>query len=331
MNIKKWKDAYYAHKWMKKNEPFLSVWHVYVGYETELFKAFKKGKTVEKVSKEYNYEEDLVRRWVEVGEAIGHVKKKGSKYKTSKKNCGEFLDDRTSHAVGALLKEMMELHIPTILAYPDYIKKEGRAHFDHERFGKTVADTSATLENFAYKQVLKMISSRKDGVVVDLGCGTGGYTRAIAHKYPKATVIGVDLNKDVIEIAKAQSKQISNIQFENVDLADWSLEGEAVDVVLMHNLLHYIPNHEREATLQRIAGWLPSGGQISIMTPVTEAKFGEAFVNSFNAFFTAHDNLFSLPSQVEMQQLAKSADLKVKNIEPIIKEGAWHLIHLVKE
>ncbi len=60
-----------------------------------------------------------------------------------------------------------------------------------------------------YKDLLS--SDRKDRVerIADVGCGTGFFTRFIANKVVQlkrsATVVGVDLNRSLLEVAKKQS------------------------------------------------------------------------------------------------------------------------------
>ncbi|UOR11276.1 hypothetical protein [Halobacillus amylolyticus] len=173
--MNEWVTAMQARKWMKKNESFLPGWHAYVGTELGLFDYFAKAKTVTDVASETGYDHDLLSSWVRVGVAVKHLKKRpDNRFRTSKKRCAALMGDNASPGVKALLKEVMELHMPTLLNYPAYMKNNHRAHFDHERHGEVVAETSALLEHFAIKKIKKMIHDQQVNAIVDLGCGHGG-------------------------------------------------------------------------------------------------------------------------------------------------------------
>ncbi|WP_162297953.1 class I SAM-dependent methyltransferase [Halalkalibacillus sediminis] len=332
MNKTKWKIAYNARKWMRKNEPFLDVWHAYVGHETGLFLAFENTKTVEEVAEEKNYPEDLLRNWVDVGVALKHLRKRpNDRYRTSKSNCGEFLDPDTNHSVGALLKEMMELHVPTILKFPALLNSEDRVEFDHSKFGLTVAETSAILERFSIKRIHNMVNDSEESIVLDIGCGSGGYVRALADRSPNSRITGYDLNPDVILEAKEKSKGYENVSFETEDILNMDYQQDPASLILVHNLLHYISPDKRVELIGKIASWLKVGGKISIMTPLYDGPHGKAFASAFNTFFTSHSNLYGLPTLKNIQRYAEQSGLQLVETTPLIREGAWYMIELEKK
>jgi ubiquinone/menaquinone biosynthesis C-methylase UbiE len=56
--------------------------------------------------------------------------------------------------------------------------------------------------------------------VLDLGCGPGEWTNAVACDYPQMNVVGVDINETMITYAHAlaRSQGRPNISFEMMDL-----------------------------------------------------------------------------------------------------------------
>ncbi|MCA0985495.1 methyltransferase domain-containing protein [Halobacillus yeomjeoni] len=324
--MNEWVVAMQARKWMKKNESFLPSWHAYVGSELELFDEFKKAKTIEKVSEDTGYPLDLLASWVKVGVAVKHLKKRpNNRYRTSKKRCGPLMGNDQSPGVKALLKEMMELHIPTLLQYPKFMKSGERAVFDHEKHGSVVAETSALLEHFAIKKIIKMIRDRKVKSIVDLGCGHGGYLRKLAAEFPDIEMIGVDINQKVIEEAKELSKDVPNVKFEVGDIQNWEPEDEQkVDVILLHNIFHYIAPEDRSSVLHQLHEYVTKRGLISIISPISETEHGEAFSSAFNSFFVAHSNLFALPNKEELEDIAEKCHFDLFDLDPIVKEGSWY-------
>ncbi|KGX92945.1 methyltransferase type 12 [Pontibacillus halophilus JSM 076056 = DSM 19796] len=322
--MKEWQKALKARGWMKKNESFLSTWHAYVGNELNLFRMFEKPKTVREVVDETGLSEELLDCWVQIGAVVHHLRKRtGNRYRTSKKNCGEFLSSEGA-GIGALLKEVMELHIPTLLSYPTYMTSNERAVFNHDRFGSVVAETSSLLENFAIKRIKRIVQEENTQTVVDLGCGYGGYLRKLTETFPTVDMVGVDLNEDVVAYARQLSKEYSNIQFEVGDASTWHPSTGEVDLVLIHNIFHYLDLTSRQQLLRHISKWISKDGKISVITPINDIDQSMAFPKVFNGFFTAHSNLHPLPTVEGIQEMAHEVGLTISKFQPIVREGGWY-------
>ena len=146
-----------ARMYMKRNEPFLSSWHAYVGYELDLFKAFGRPMSKFDVADALDLDEDLLEQWIMVGLSIGHLKEAGrGRYKIA--NSWKLPKPKGNNSSGVLLKEMMELHIPTLLQYPEMMREKKRSHFDEEKHAPTVAETSRLLEVLAMPKMSKKSS-----------------------------------------------------------------------------------------------------------------------------------------------------------------------------
>ncbi|WP_404449438.1 methyltransferase domain-containing protein [Sutcliffiella horikoshii] len=318
-----------ARGYMKRNLPFLYSWHAYVGYELDLYEAFKKPKTIMEVAEEHDLKEDLLKRWVEVGGVIGYLKKKSKeRYQTVKK----FMVPSSKHnprSTGVLLKEMMELHIPTLIKYPKMMKTEKKELFNQKEHGMVVAQTSSLLEQLAIPRVMKVMKKAKPNTVVDVGCGSGGYLLKLSQKFPKAQMLGVELNEDVAEEASKNCQKQKQVEIVCADVHEWSPE-EKVDFVMLNNILHYISPDDRKELFKKISEWLPPKGTLSVVSPIHNSKHGGQFSSVFNSFFTAFENLYPLPSETDLENLAKEATLKVDKMQPVIKEGGWYQITFTK-
>jgi SAM-dependent methyltransferase len=78
--------------------------------------------------------------------------------------------------------------------------------------------------------------------VVDVGCGTGHTTMALAKNFSEASFLGIDISEKSIQTAglEAKKKKLPNVAFQNHDLrADLSLLGK-FDIVLCFGVLHHI-------------------------------------------------------------------------------------------
>ncbi|UOR11277.1 class I SAM-dependent methyltransferase [Halobacillus amylolyticus] len=154
--------------------------------------------------------------------------------------------------------------------------------------------------------------------------------RKLAEDYPNVQMTGVDINQDVVDHARSKSEGYPNISFEVGDIADWRpAEGfDSPEVILLHNIFHYIHPELRAQLLNHLYSYLKKDGLVSVITPINETEHGEAFSSAFNSFFVAHSNLFALPNVAELEGLAESCRFDLFDLDPIIKEGSWYTFWL---
>ncbi|MGK7380003.1 class I SAM-dependent methyltransferase [Planococcus sp. 1R117A] len=318
-----------ARMYMKRNEPFLYSWHAYVGYELDLFKAFERPVTKFDVADALQLDEELLNQWVNVGVSIGHLKEAGrGRYKTW--NAWKLPKPKGHNSSGVLLKEMMELHIPTLLSYPEMMRKQNRRHFDEEKHAPTVAETSRLLEVLAMPKMSKMIRGNKSRTVLDIGCGEAGYIKKLADRFPDTQFTGIEISPTVAETAKKLIADNDNIVIENADL--WHYKPQKLqDMVMMNNVIHYIDLEERQALFTELGSWLEDDGVLSIVTPIAGTSDDPPFANVFNSFFSSFDNLYRLPTRQELKEWGEEAGLAMLGIRTVIKEGGWYIVQYQKK
>lgn len=328
--IKDLNNMWKARTWMKTNVPFLYSWHAYVGYELDLFEAFKKPVRVGDVADAYNLEEELLEQWVEVGIALKHLKKdEKNRVKIAKawKLPGSKKDSPSS---GDLLKEMMELHIPSLLHYPELMKEKKRQHFDNEKHGSTVAKTSTLLEMLAFRLINQNVKKHQVQSILDIGCGEGGYLLKLAKKHPDLQLTGIEINKEVAESAKKSTADYDEVEIVQADIHEYEPE-KSFDHIMVNNLLHYINPEERQAFFNKITNITEENGTITIISPLQKAKHGKQFSSAFNSFFMTFDNLYPIPSEQELKDIAAECGFEQQTPFPIIREGGWFFVKWVKK
>ncbi|HZB40978.1 MAG TPA: methyltransferase domain-containing protein [Ilumatobacter sp.] len=97
---------------------------------------------------------------------------------------------------------------------------------------------------------------------VDLGCGTGELTAAVAKRLRCAEAVGVDSSPSML--AAAQGHAGTNMRFEHGEIAGWTASGDH-DLVLSNAALQWVADHP--ATLARWAAALAPGGQLAVQMP----------------------------------------------------------------
>jgi SAM-dependent methyltransferase len=67
---------------------------------------------------------------------------------------------------------------------------------------------------------------------LDVGCGAGELSLALARGHAGAEVVGVDVSDDLIAIARSRSGYLGNVAFEHADAETWVRQGFAPDLVV---------------------------------------------------------------------------------------------------
>jgi len=88
--------------------------------------------------------------------------------------------------------------------------------------------------------------------ILEIGCGTGAYTRSYASKLPKAKVIATDISGKIIEVAKSKTKRLNNIQYKVKSAYATQVKDQSIDVVCGFYVLHHVDIHEAMKEASRI-------------------------------------------------------------------------------
>lgn len=94
--------------------------------------------------------------------------------------------------------------------------------------------------------------------ILDLACGTGLLTFAVAKRFPEARIVGVDLTKGYLDIArkKAEAGRIGNVSFIHSAAEDF-LSDDRFDAVTTS----YLPKYaDLDRLIPNLSGMLAPGG-----------------------------------------------------------------------
>lgn len=100
--------------------------------------------------------------------------------------------------------------------------------------------------------------------VLDVGCGHGLLSIALAYGSPGREVKGVDIDHDKLPHARraADAAGLGNVTFEAVD-PEWIPDGEW-DAIVIADVLYLMGPDVALPLVQRLAGALASGGQLLV-------------------------------------------------------------------
>jgi len=124
------------------------------------------------------------------------------------------------------------------------------------------------------------------GKCLDVGCGSGALTIAVAKRNPKAEVIGVDRwGKEYASFSRtlcennAKAEGVTHVYFSQGDATKLRFQDETFDAVCSNYVYHNISG-DRQAYLLETLRTLKKGGTFAIHDIMSRSKYGDmqAFV-----------------------------------------------------
>ena len=115
-----------------------------------------------------------------------------------------------------------------------------------EKYWSKFACTYADDQNYVVGKtilqlIIKRLSEEHDlGDVIEFGCGTGYFTKAIAKNAKH--VIATDLSDEMLEMARIQLEGFQNISIQRANCETTSFPSGRFDTVFMANLIHVLIN-----------------------------------------------------------------------------------------
>src|SRR5579859_3604460 len=169
--------------------------------------------------------------------------------------------------------------------------------------------------------------------VVDLGCGPGNLTVALAQRWPGATVTGLDSSPEMIDAARTRAVQnaavqnaagpaVRNLEFAIGDVRDWRAE-RPVDVIVCNAVLQWVPGHDE--LLPRWAGYLAPGGWLAFQLPGNSGQPSHAIVREMAASARWRDLLAGAELN---RQAGDPADYVALLARPGFEVDAWETSYL---
>ncbi len=136
-----------------------------------------------------------------------------------------------------------------------------------ESFSRAAAsyDAAARLQRLVGDALLQRVPSGFDpGRVLDLGCGTGYFTRALAARYPAAEVYGLDLAWGMLAYAQRQGE--GNLHWVGGDAETLPLADGSIDLLFSSLAIQWCA--DLPALFQELRRVLRPGGRMVFSTLV---------------------------------------------------------------
>jgi ubiquinone/menaquinone biosynthesis C-methylase UbiE len=186
------------------------------------------------------------------------------------------------------------------------------------KFANTFDEGQRYIVGGAVQQaIVERLSRERDlGELIELGCGTGFYTKFLAAN--ASHVMATDLSDEMLAVARTKLKDLQNVTVAKADCERTAFPDGKFSSVFMANLVHVIENPS--ITLQEAYRILKNGGLLLIvdytgygMKWFEKMKMGMRFLRKFGRPPGYSRNL----SPDELRSLVESAGFKVEEVQLI--------------
>lgn len=155
--------------------------------------------------------------------------------------------------------------------------------------------------------------------VLEIGCGTGTLTTALACNVK--TIHAIDVSSQMIELArmKASERSIENIEFAQATVFDERLKPESFDTILIFSVMHLLEDTPK--VMKRINELLKPGGLFISVTPC-----GGEIKRTLKSVIESIIFVIDLIAKVGIVPVINMKSFKISELEKAIANGNFKII-----
>ncbi len=159
-----------------------------------------------------------------------------------------------------------------------------------------------------------------DERAVDLGCGSGQVTLALASM--TASVLAIDVSQKMIDLLLDNARQAgaSNVEGKAIPIEELDFEPGSLDLVVSNYALHHLRDGDKAETVRRVHDWLKPGGRFVI----GDMMFGRGADSRDREIIASKVSLLLRKGPGGWWRIAKNAGrFAFRTQERPISMGAW--------
>lgn len=222
--------------------------------------------------------------------------------------------------LGAYVQLGTKIGTEDFRAAADGLRSGARVPFQGRsaEFAELVAHALSGVNLMVARKVLPSIAAlaevlNQGGTLLEVGCGSGRLQLQLAHAFPGARCIGIDIDPTGLAAARravAEAGLSERVRIVEGDLAS-AVTAQTVDVVLMVEVLHEIDAPIRPALLTACARALKPGGWLVIVDETYPGDWAETRAPEFRfALQTGLEEMMwgnLVPVRAEQERLLRDA------------------------
>jgi ubiquinone/menaquinone biosynthesis C-methylase UbiE len=126
----------------------------------------------------------------------------------------------------------------------------------------------------AHSDIYESLLPLKDAHILDLGCGDGETSRAIATDFPRTSIVALEVDTIQHDL-NCRMPPLENLEFALGGAEKIPAEDDSFDIVMMVKSLHHVPVALMGQALREVRRVLRPGGLAYIAEPVFGGAFNE--------------------------------------------------------
>lgn len=210
---------------------------------------------------------------------------------------------------------------------PDLLR--GSRRRDVVENAETIASLSSAMEPLVRATLAAEVRAADPVRVLDVGCGDGSLLRHLLDLAPRAHGTGVEVDAGTASRARsalaaaglAERATVAHGDVRDL-LRSGALDGP-VGLVLLANVLYYVPPGERAGLLSLLAGLLAPGGRLVVLSTVAD---GSVFSRHFDLLLRAQDPPMALPTVDDITRVLSAAGLEVVRNRRVAPGDPLHVV-----
>jgi SAM-dependent methyltransferase len=167
------------------------------------------------------------------------------------------------------------------------------------------------------QDIIKISKMNKDSLVLDVGCGTGLSTIPFAKT--KSKIIGIDISKNMLDIAKKLSVKHKNISYEQISFEKFNSPSSSFDLMLFGTSMHWLDSKLVYGKTNKL---LKKTGYMALFwEPIRSLCKAVRLMGMEEIFVSNCPNYPKIPASINMPKIRKK-DIEQSKLfaKPILKK-----------
>jgi SAM-dependent methyltransferase len=254
---------------------------------------------------------DRLTAWLQVGVELGELRRRGDRYRAT---------GRRARALAAG-DELLVAHYRSMLEYQvgPYAELDTLLHDDPadgrddlDRYADDIAQVSLAAMPFVSSMIRRTVAELRPTSVLDVGCGSGMYSRVVLESDRAVAVEGVDLSASVIAAARQELHRCgfaSRVQLHVGDIREWLAQAEIpFDLVMLLNNIYYFDRTRRQDLYRQMGSSLSEHGELLLVSMTTPGSIAAAHLD---LMLRCQSGTASLPRLTELRSDLSAAGYQV--------------------
>lgn len=245
---------------------------------------------------------ERLRAWLSIGSELGELSLGEERYGVRGTRARALAEG--DPLLVAHYRSMLEYQIGPYGEIDELLRSgAGGGRSDLARYADDIAQVSLAAAPYVSSFVRRSVAEIRPSRVLDVGCGTGVYSKVVLESDPRAHVEAIDLSEGVVATARDELGRAgygSRVMLHVGDVRGWArASSQRFDLVMLLNNIYYFDREHRDELYRDIAGLLTDHGQLIIVSMTAPGSVAAAHLHFM---LTCQSTAASLPAPGEMER-----------------------------